>query len=371
MRGPVAFFFLGETLLIPHLYPVVEALAAEPDVAIDLWVSTSVHEALLGRWTRSLGPAAIRIRRAPGYRTLQGYDEGQNPPLPNKLLMLARLVPRLRGTAVVVSAEQTSLWIPTLLPVRARFVNIMHGAGSISARDGRRRAAAWRMPVPSLNEHQEFLRRGYDPSYVPVVGYTKSAFSRAHQRPPVFPTARPTVLYTPHWQRHRSSWWGWGREVVRQLVEQPHYNVILAPHQRLIEGAPELRAVLAEAAQHPHVHCDFDSFAMVDGSYTTAADIYVGDTSSQAVEFMARPRPCVFLNHPQVDWQARHDYSMWRCGEVLHDVAELMPALARAPQQHAQYVAAQQQFVEGWLGDTSGAAARRVAGHILEALRGC
>ena len=51
MRGPVAFFFLGETLLIPHLYPVVEALAAQTDLRIDLWVSTSVHENLLRDWT--------------------------------------------------------------------------------------------------------------------------------------------------------------------------------------------------------------------------------------------------------------------------------------------------------------------------------
>ena len=29
VRGPVAFFFLGETLLIPHLYPVVEELAKQ------------------------------------------------------------------------------------------------------------------------------------------------------------------------------------------------------------------------------------------------------------------------------------------------------------------------------------------------------
>src|SRR3546814_2958571 len=33
---PVAFLFLGETLLIPHLYPIVEALAeAVPDLPIE------------------------------------------------------------------------------------------------------------------------------------------------------------------------------------------------------------------------------------------------------------------------------------------------------------------------------------------------
>lgn len=368
MRGPVAFFFLGETLLIPHLYPVVEALAAEPNLRIDLWVSTSVHEALLRQWTSALGPAEIRIRRAPGYRSLKGHEDGRNPPLPNKLLMLARLVPYLRSTPVVVSAEQTSLWIPTLLPMKARFVNILHGASSMGARDGRRRHAAWRMPVPSENEQQTYLQRGHDPSYVPVVGYVKSAFGKSHQRPPVFPETRPTVLYAPHWQQHRSSWWGWGREIVRQLVEQTRYNVILAPHQRLIEGAPELRAILEAAAKHPHVHCDIDSFAMVDGSYTTAADIYLGDTSSQAVEFMARPRPCVFLNSPRVDWQSRADYALWRCGEVVDSPEQLMPALNRAPDCHTGFAVVQAEFVRGWHGDTSGAAAMRVAAHVLEAL---
>lgn len=368
MKGPVAFFFLGETLLIPHLYPVVEALAAHPEVQIDLWVSTSVHETLLRQWTATLGPAPIRIRRAPGYRRLQGHEDGRNPPLPNKLLMLARLVPYLLRTPVVVSAEQTSLWIPTLLPLHTRFINIMHGAGSMNARNGRRRRAAWRMLVPSENEQREFLQLGYGLGHVPVVGYPKSSFRRAHQHTPVFPEARPTVLYTPHWQAHRSSWWAWGQQILQQLVAQTRYNVILAPHQRLIEGAPELRALLAAASQHSHVHCDIDSFAMVDGSYTTAADIYLGDTSSQAVEFMARPRPCVFLNSPRVDWHSRADYALWTCGEVIDAVDALLPALDRAAAAHPQFLAVQKTFVQGWHGDTSGAAAGRVVAHILQAL---
>ncbi len=368
MRGPVAFFFLGETLLIPHLYPVVEALAAEPDLTIDLWVSTSVHESLLRQWTESLGPAAIRIRRAPGYRRLQGYEDGRNPPLPNKLLMLARLMPQLLHTPVVVSAEQTSLWLPTLLPLRTRFINLMHGAGSMSARDGARRRAAWRMPVPSENEQQAFLDRGHAARYVPVVGYVKSAFKQSHQRPPVFAEARPVLLYAPHWQRHRSSWWNWGAALVQQLVAQRRYNVILAPHQRLIEGAPELRAVLEAAGQHPHVHCDIDSFAMVDGSYTAAADLYLGDTSSQVVEFMARPRPCVFLNSQGVDWAGQPAYALWDCGEVVEQLDRVLPAIDRAAARHGEFLAAQQALVAGWLGDTSGAAPQHIVRHILEAL---
>lgn len=368
MRGPVAFLFLGETLLIPHLYPVVEELAKQEDLTIDLWVSTSVHEQLLGGWSAGLGPARIRIRRAPGFRSLPDYHDGRNPPWRDKSLPLMALLPFLLRTPVVVVAEQTSLWIPTLLPwLRRRFIKLAHGSGTLMARGDKRRRSAWRMPVPSESERQQYLKLGFDPAYVPVVGSVKPSFRhRRHLQLP-FPEQRPVVMYNPHWQRRRSSWWDWGREIVRQLVAQDLYNVILAPHQRLAEGDPELPRILAEAARHPHVHSDLDSFAMVDGSYTAAADIYLGDTSSQVIEFLARPRPCVFLNNKQVNWQDRPDYVMWQAGEVVNKPADLLPVLARAPQQHARFMESQQRLARDWLGETAGAPTRVVA-HILEAL---
>lgn len=367
-RGPVAFLFLGETLLIPHLYPVAEALSEHDGLRIDLWVSTSVHEELLRQWTVGFGRAEIRIRRAPGYRKLQGYENGRNPPLPLKLLMLARLLPYLLRTPVAVCAEQTSLWLPTLLPMPTRFVNIMHGAGSMNSRDSRRRRAAWRMPVPGKGEQQAFLDRGFAPEYVPIVGYLKSAFRHTSGIEVRFREPRPIVLYAPHWQRHRSSWWDWGHQIVKMLADQDRFNVIIAPHQRLVERAPELCSILHQVAHLPHVHCDIDSFAMVDGSYTTIADIYLGDTSSQVVEFIARPRPCIFLNKAGVEWPGREAYAIWTCGEVIDTLEELVPALERAPSRHAEFAAAQAEFVDRWLGDTSGAAAERVAAHALEAL---
>lgn len=368
LRGPVAFFFLGETLLIPHLFPVVEALARQPDVAIDLWVSTTVHEQLLARWTHGMAPGRLRIRRAPFFRKLEGYPEGRNPPLPPKYRLLLGIAPFLLRTPVVVSAEQTSLWIPALLPwLRTRFINVMHGSGTINARDDFRRRKAWRMPVPSEAEQRQFVLRGLDPAYVPVVGTVKSAFRHSMRRHLEFPESRPIVMYNPHWQRHRSSWWNWGRQIIEQLVRQTRYNVILAPHQRLAEAGPDVREVLARAALHPHVVSDIDSFAMVDGSYPAAADLYLGDTSSQVIEFLVRPRPCVFLNANGTDWQAREDHFMWRSGEVLDEPGDITAALDRALVRHPEYQAAQQRLVREWLGETSGAP-ERIVSHILEAL---
>ncbi len=365
MTRTVAFLFLGETLLIPHLYPIVEALAATSDVPIDLWVSTSVHETLLGRWSARF--PTVRIRRAPGFRTVADDGSGRNPVLPAKIPMLLRLLPALRHARIVVCAEQTSLWLPRLFPMRARFVKTSHGVGSMSARDDPRRRAAALTLVPSELERRTYLDRGIAADRFVATGYVKADFAhRTHSAPP-FAETRPVVLYTPHWQQHRSSWWRWGAEVVRRIVADGRYNLIFAPHQRLIEKAPEVAELMRAIGDLPHVHCDIDGFAMVDGSYTGVADVYLGDTSSQVIEFLTRPRPCVFLNAGGAAWEGDPNYAMWACGDVVGDVADVIAALDRAAVVHAEYAAVQAEFAGESLGAVEGGAAR-AAGKIVRLL---
>lgn len=368
----VAFLFLGETLLIPHLYPIVEALAAEaPDLLIDCWVSTSVHEGLLARWLAEAGidAARVRVRRAPGFRSHPQLVHGENPPLPAKLPMLARLAPWLLPARVVVCAEQTSLWLPNALPfLPMRFIMTAHGAGSVSNRKDGRRRRAYRLFLSSDREADELAVTGKDRARMVTTGYVKAAFTHRTPAQALFAERRPIILYTPHWQRHRSSWWAWGREIVAMLSQQDRYNVILAPHQRLVEKDPSIRAVLDDAARLPHVHADLDSFAMVDGSYTAAADLYLGDTSSQVGEFLMRPRPCVFLNPDRIDWRATDDHGFWECGEVVDALPDLAGALDRAFADQPRYLDAQRRYVEEVVGDVSPDSARRAARAVIAAL---
>ncbi|TPG42796.1 hypothetical protein EAH79_02765 [Sphingomonas koreensis] len=371
MKRRVAFLFLGETLLIPHLYPIVEALAAaDPALPIELWVSTSVHEVLIGGWLAATPFANVRVRRAPGFRALRGHEDGRNPPLPAKLPMLARLAPRLARTPVVVCAEQTSLWLPTLLPLPSRFIKTPHGAGSLMRRKDRRRRAAWRTLVAAPGERAALAAVGVDPARIAVTGYVKAAFRQRADRAALFAEARPIILYNPHWRQHRSSWWRWGGEVIQRIVQSGRYNLIFAPHQRLIEGAPRLRAIVADLADRHDVLCDLDSFAMVDGSYTAAADLYLGDTSSQIVEFLMRPRPCVFLDAQGVDWRRDPAYAMWENGAVVSDLDALIPALDAAPALQPALADRQAAFAERQLGPLDGQAPARAAAEILAALPG-
>ncbi|WP_419825781.1 hypothetical protein [Sphingomonas sp.] len=369
MPSRIAFLFLGETLLIPHLYPVMEALARRgAGVAIDCWVATGVHERLIAGWLADAGLARhVRLRRAPGWRALSHLRHGENPPLGSKLPMLLRLAPRLLSARIVVCAEQTSLWLPRAFPfLSMRFVKTSHGVGSMSARDDPRRRAAYRMLVPSELERATYLDRGFAPERVIATGYVKSAFRPAARARP-FDGSRPVLVYAPHWQRHRSSWWAWGREIVAMLAAQDRFDVILAPHQRLAERDPASRAVLAAAAGR-HVHIAGDDFNRVDGTHMAAADLYLGDTSSQIVEYLANPRPCVFLNPGRVDWRATDDHDFWACGEVVDRLEALFDALARAVVEHPRYVDLQRAYAVASLGVTGSRAAENAADAVLAAL---
>lgn len=373
----VAFLFLGELLLVPHLYPIVEALAElAPDTALDVWVATSVHEALIAGWlAERLLTRKIRIRRAPGFRRSRERSsreqwEPTHPSLPSKFWTLLRLLPRLLRTDAIVCAEQTSLYLAQLFPfLHLRFIKAAHGAGSMMNRDSPRRRAAFRLLVPAELEKQRLIACGVEPARVRVVGYVKSSFRHFGRRRSLFVDDKPVIVYAPHWQRTRSSWWQWGSGIVAMLVQQQRWNVILAPHQRLQERAPDVRAVLSSVAHLPHVRTDLESFAMVDGTYMAAADLYLGDTSSQVVEFLVRPRPCVFLNAQRVDWRATDDHDFWRCGEVVDDIEQVPAAIGRAFDRHAEFERAQREFIADAIGPDQGDPATRAAQSIIEGLR--
>src|SRR3546814_11985302 len=70
------------------------------------------------------------------------------------------------------------------------------------------------------------------------------------------------------------------------------------------------------------VMIDLASDRLFDMSYTSGADIYLGDVSSQVYGFLATPRPCLFLDTHGVDWEGDPDYLFWMPGDVASDRSE-------------------------------------------------
>ena len=72
-------------------------------------------------------------------------------------------------------------------------------------------------------------------------------------------------------------------------------------------------------------------------TYTRAADLYLGDVSSQVYEFLRTPKPCLFLNASDAAWQGDESFHHWLYGPVLNSVEGLVDAIASARRGHGAY----------------------------------
>ena len=260
----------------------------------------------------------------------------------------------LRGFDALVVTESTSLFLKRLPGFSAiKFIRVDHGAGDRSIGYGRAFAGNDLVIVAGEKQRRRFLAAGLlRPDQIAVAGYPKFDTVDLTHKPKLFADHKPVVLYNPHPEARLSSWYGLGRDVLEFFYASRDYNLIFAPHvmlfRRRLHISPEFRAarwrrdIPAKYRDCPHMLIDTGSAASLDMTYTRAADIYLGDVSSQVYEFLIRPRPCVFLNAHGAAWRGNPDYAFWNCGLVVERVDDLRPALAA---DHATYRPAQEAAV--------------------------
>jgi hypothetical protein len=107
---------------------------------------------------------------------------------------------------------------------------------------------------------------------------------------------------------------------------------------------------------------------MIDMTYVAAADIYLGDVSSQSYEFLLLGyRPCIFVNAHGVPWADDPSYRFWHFGEVVTAAAEVPAAIARAAGLHPRFLLQQQATLEETFAPLEGSA-ERAADAVLELL---
>lgn len=187
-----------------------------------------------------------------------------------------------------------------------------------------------------------------------VTGYPKfEVVDRQAKRRGIFNDQRPVVLYNPHFSNRESSWREYGMQVLEYFASQDDFNLIFAPHVLLYargvrHGARSLRRFRG----NPRIHIDTGSTASMDMTYTNAADIYLGDVSSQVYEFVRTPRPCIFLPSGGDDNPAsRLHQSM---GEVIEGIEALPQALDRAVDSHRDHYCSVQRELLRMTFDESG-----------------
>lgn len=182
---------------------------------------------------------------------------------------------------------------------------------------------------------------------------------------PLFANHRPVVLYNPHFEAGLNSWNRFLEEMLEQFSARKDYNLIVAPHVKMLRNASRRARARLEERSTDSILIDSGSDRSVDSTYIDCASLYVGDVSSQVYEFLAKPRPCVFLNAHGVNWKDNPHYIHWTLGDVIDDPTNLYDAVTRASDRHHVYRDRQVKLAAAALGTNARGASDRAAAAIL------
>jgi hypothetical protein len=374
----IGFLFNHDaTHQMPHTIPVAAALARR-GVAVQVLTSSPEQREVA---VALLGDAPVRHVSLALSPWAQAADHVLRHVAPfRRIAILRRNLGLFAQLDALVVPETTSTLLKTRFGLNGlKLIYLPHGAGDGAAgfQPVTRRFDFVLLSGPKVRDRM--LAAGLiGPDNHAIVGYPKFDLAAA-PTPALFANDRPTVLYNPHFNPYLSSWYGPGRAVLRWFAAQDRFNLIFAPHVMLFRrrvhttlihrriGAPP--AVPRALRAHPNILVDTGSRRSIDMSYVRAADIYLGDVSSQIYEWIATPRPAIFLNTHKSGWQNAPDYRHWALGEVIDDVAALPAALDRAMADPTAYAARQRQAMAETFSLTDRPAAERAAAAILQFLQ--
>ena len=375
----IGFLYNHEALhQISHTAPVAAELSRRPGVEVTVLSSSAAQEA----WARELlGEAVARV----GFDRLsigpvaRALDTGLRRIAPfRRVAMLRENLPRFAGFDMLVVPETTSLMLRDRFGLTGpQFVWIPHGAGDRSiGYDDVMRGFDLVLLSGSKVRDRMLAAKLIGPNNHAIVGYPKFDTVDPHAAlPSPFANGAPTVVYNPHFDPLLSSWFDWGRPIAEWFAAQSRLNFIVAPHvmlfrrrlhssveHRRLRWRRDLPPVLRAA---PNLLIDTASSRLVDMSYTRAADLYLGDASSQIYEWIARPRPAIFLNPGRIAWQDDPNFAHWHLGEVVDDFTELPAAIDRALARPDRFADRQRDAFASTFDPAPIPAARRAANAIL------
>ena len=368
---------------VAHSLPIaLDLIERHPDLPVTVASTSELIEAeirrIAGENFDRLNPVRLTLRSA-ARRRLAGWLDPIVPA--RKLAVFGDNLAFFRSLEALVVADKTALLLKTRYGLdHLKLVHTRHGAGDRAIGFNAESARFDLILVSGAKIRDRLIAEtGARPEQIAIVGYAKfSLLSAARPRLPLQVNRRPTVLYNPHPSPQLSSWYRMGPAILDYFRRSDRYNLIFAPHVMLFRRrvavtiepprihfpghiAPELRYV-------PHILVDLGSPASIDMTYTGAADIYLGDASSQIYEFLHTPRPALFANPNQLQWQNDPDFAHWRCGPVFTRIDELDAALDAAVAGHARYEEEQRRLFEYSISVTATPAPARASDAIAAML---
>jgi hypothetical protein len=360
VKDEIIFLFIGGPHQVAHLAPVAAELSRlRPDLTVTCLYWGDATAEMLTMIRESYGGAPLYIERISlplPVRPLTGLLRRRSLLKGPLLWQVAR---RASKAMAIVTPERTSAALRYLGLHNHLMIHFRHGAGDRAPSSERRLRAFDVIVVPGEKDRE----RAHFVQQIPleriqVAGYVKLDWlaRQAAEGEPLFSSGRPAVVYNPHFDGSISSWPD-AQKVLAAFAGQDRYDLIFAPHIRLTEDMGQAERTQWQSFAVPgKIIVDLGSNRLLDMTYTRAADIYLGDMSSQLYEFLIRPRPAAFLNSHGVVWQGNPRYAGWRLGEVAGSAVELFDAIDRAVIRQPERVELQNDAVARAFGDYAGAA---------------
>jgi hypothetical protein len=376
----VGFLFNHDALhQVRHSAPVIAELAAFPTVAVVVLTSSDAQEtevrALIGDASAKVRFASLGVGVVA--RTLDTLL-GLVVPF-RRIAVLRENLDAFRALDVLVVPESTSMMLRDRFGLdHLKFVRVQHGSGDRSVTFRPVIARFDLMLLAGEKVRERMIAAGLTTAEKSaLVGYPKfDTVDPTAPGPRPFGNDRPIVVYNPHFEPMLSSWFDWGEAVLDWFADQDRFNLIFAPHvmlfKRRIHASVEHRKfrwrrdLSQRYAGLSHILIDTGSVRSTDMSHLKAADIYIGDISSQIYEWIARPRPALFLDPGHVAWRDSPDFAHWHLGEVIESLEQLPGALDRALAGSGAYAAAQSAAFARTFSITDEPASRRAARAILD-----
>ena len=362
MIKKVGFLLLGGMHHGLHLIPAVSALQSNRNILPIVYVRTKTERLYCHDILEKLGAYNVDIQII------------KPPPLLKRTLVKHRtLLSNLHlwtKLDALVLAERTSTILKYMPISRPILIHIPHGAGDrAKSYDPRIKRFDHVITAGPKDKRRMIKLKLVNEASCHVSGYIKpfAVQQMALPLPELFKIQAPTVLYNPHFDKNLSSWPFFGRELLGLFSKTPQFNFIFAPHIRLFESASKTeRADLETFSQFDNIHIDLGSERSTDMSYTRAADIYLGDVSSQIYEFLSSPKPCIFIDNANRQWEDNPDFSHWKFGPICRTPDAVMSTIEGAQAAHTTYNAVQIKGISDTIGNPEWNPIERAAKFISE-----
>ncbi len=373
----IGFVYLDGIYLIPHFIGSVAELYKDKDVKVEILVNETENQYLKEILKIYNLPETI-LTKLPTYLYKKIAYKLQGRKKPSNQYIIKKNLKKILDYDVLVFTVFNNKRIKRKEFNKPKYVFLMHGAGD--------------RPFPFEPEHKPvieefvlvttpgkkindlFANMGtFNNTQFEICGYQKLDFvKKLNNKTKLFDNDNPTVLYNPHFDKDYTSFYKYGMDILEYFYNNPQYNLVFAPHMILFNKYSRRSLshdlIPEKYKKAPNMIVDLGSPKLIDMTYTTQSDIYLGDVSSQIYEFLLdKPKPAIFIDIHHLYENRGRFYDYMDLGKVINNIDSLPEILTTANQWHKEYIEKQKQMIAYTFDiDPSKTASKRVAEAIKQ-----